>query len=116
MRFDALTLFGVVSLAIMLFCYAMERKSLWYTLGMGAACIAASAYGFLQGAWPFGVLEAIWGRYRLSPLVAGFHSALSPLRPHACFEASLREAPQHDGRFGNFTANAGREVPSCRAA
>jgi hypothetical protein len=60
MRFDALTLFGVVTLAIMLFFYAMERKSPWYTLGMGVACIAASAYGFLQGAWPFGVLEAIW--------------------------------------------------------
>jgi len=61
MRFDALTLFGVVSLAIMLFCYAMERRSPWYTLGMGVACIGAAAYGFLQGAWPFGVLEIIWG-------------------------------------------------------
>ena len=66
MRFDALTLFGVVSLAIMLFCYAMERKSSWYTLGMAVACVAAAAYGFLQGAWPFGVLEAIWGAIAFS--------------------------------------------------
>ena len=65
MRFDALTLFGVVSLAIMLFCYAMERRSPWYTLGMAVACVAASVYGFLQGAWPFGVLEVIWGAIAL---------------------------------------------------
>ena len=61
MRFDALTEFGVASLAIMLFCYAMERRSPWYTFGMAVACVAASVYGFMEGTWPFGVLEAIWG-------------------------------------------------------
>ena len=30
------------------------------TLGFVFACCLGSAYGFLQGAWPFGVLEAIW--------------------------------------------------------
>jgi hypothetical protein len=23
-------------------------------------CLSASAYGFVQGAWPFGSVEAIW--------------------------------------------------------
>jgi len=65
MRMDTLTLFGVVALSIMLLCYALERRSPWFTFGMGLACVAASAYGFLQGAWPFGVLEAIWAAIAL---------------------------------------------------
>jgi hypothetical protein len=60
MRFDALTLFGLVSVSVMLLCYALERRSPWYTFGMASACVAAAVYGFLQGAWPFGVLEALW--------------------------------------------------------
>ena len=66
MRFDALTLFGVASLTVMLICYALERRSPWFTLGMAAACVAASAYGFLQGAWPFGLLEGIWAGIAVS--------------------------------------------------
>ena len=57
---DALTLFGVTALTVMLICYALERKSPWFTFGMALACVAAAAYGFLQGTWPFGVLEVIW--------------------------------------------------------
>ena len=60
MRFDGLTLFGVASLAVMLFCYALERRNPWFTFGMASACVAAALYGFLQGAWPFGVIEIIW--------------------------------------------------------
>ena len=44
----------------MLLCYAFERRSPWFGLGFAAACAAGSAYGFLQGAWPFGVVEAVW--------------------------------------------------------
>jgi hypothetical protein len=66
MRFDALTLFGVVSLTIMLICYALERRNPWFMFGMGASCMAASLYAFLQGAWPFGILEAIWGAIAFS--------------------------------------------------
>ena len=66
MTFDALTLFGVVSLTIMLICYALERRNAWFTFGMGGACLAAAVYAFLQGAWPFGVLEAIWGAIAFS--------------------------------------------------
>lgn len=60
MRFGALTLFGVVAVSIMVVCYALERRSHWYTLGMSACCVAASVYGFLAGTWPFGVLEGVW--------------------------------------------------------
>jgi hypothetical protein len=29
-------------------------------LAFAAACALASLYGFLQGAWPFGIVEAVW--------------------------------------------------------
>ena len=60
MQLDGLTLFGLLSLSAMLVFYAFEHRSHWYVLAMAGACIAASIYGFLQGAWPFGVLELIW--------------------------------------------------------
>lgn len=44
----------------MLVTYALEERGAWYTLGFAAACAAGSAYGFLQGAWPFGLVEAVW--------------------------------------------------------
>jgi hypothetical protein len=57
---DALTLFGLAAVSLMLLFYALEDRSPWYILAFAAACVLASAYGFLQGAWPFGVIEAIW--------------------------------------------------------
>jgi hypothetical protein len=44
----------------MLLFYAFEERSHWYVLAFAGACALASAYGFMQGAWPFGVVEAIW--------------------------------------------------------
>jgi len=57
---DALTLFGLSAVAAMLIFYALEDHSPWYILAFAGACALASVYGFLQGAWPFGVIEAIW--------------------------------------------------------
>jgi hypothetical protein len=57
---DRLTLFGLFAVTAMLVCYALERRSSWFVLGFAASCILGSAYGFLQGAWPFGLVEAIW--------------------------------------------------------
>ena len=57
---DALTAFGLVAVSAMMLCYALEHKSRWYTLGFASACGLGSIYGFLQGAWPFGVVEAVW--------------------------------------------------------
>lgn len=58
--FDAPTLFGLAAVVAMLACYALEDRGPGYVLGFAAACVAASIYGFLQGAWPFGFVEAIW--------------------------------------------------------
>ena len=57
---DALTLFGVVAVTSMMIFYALEDRDRRFILAFAAACLLASAYGFLQGAWPFGVVEAVW--------------------------------------------------------
>ena len=57
---DALTLFGLFAVSMMLVTYALEARSHWFVLGFAGACVLGSTYGFLQGAWPFGVVEAIW--------------------------------------------------------
>ena len=57
---DGLTLFGLLAVSAMLVFYALEDRSHWYVLAFAGACALASLYGFLQGAWPFGVVEAIW--------------------------------------------------------
>jgi hypothetical protein len=57
---NRLTLFGLFAVTAMLVCYAFENRSRWFILAFGIACMLGSVYGFLQGAWPFGVVEAIW--------------------------------------------------------
>jgi uncharacterized membrane protein YqjE len=57
---DRLTLFGLFAVAAMLVFYTMEDRYRWSILAFAAACALGSTYGFLQGAWPFGVIEAIW--------------------------------------------------------
>ena len=57
---NALSVFGLFAVTAMVVCYALEGRSRWYTLGFAAACALGSAYGFLQGAWPFGLVEALW--------------------------------------------------------
>jgi hypothetical protein len=57
---DGLTLFGPFAVTAMLVTYALEARSPWYILGFALGCGLGSIYGFLQGAWPFGVVEAIW--------------------------------------------------------
>ena len=79
---DGLTWFGLVAVTAMLVFYALEDRSAWFVLAFAGACALASVYGFLQGAWPFGVVEAVWSlvalrrfrqrmrRWRLSRLEA----------------------------------------------
>ncbi len=57
---NALTSFGLLAVAAMLVTYALEARSRWFTLAFAGACVLGSIYGFLQGAWPFGIVEAIW--------------------------------------------------------
>ncbi len=57
---NGLTLFGFVAVSLMLTFYALEKRSTWFILAFSGSCVLASAYGFLQGAWPFGLVEAVW--------------------------------------------------------
>jgi hypothetical protein len=57
---DALTLFGLLAVTAMLVSYALENRSHWFILAFAGACLLGSIYGFAQGAWPFGLVEAIW--------------------------------------------------------
>jgi hypothetical protein len=55
-----LTLYGLFAVTAMLVCYACEERSPWWILGFAFSCALGSIYGFLQGAWPFGLVEGIW--------------------------------------------------------
>ena len=57
---DSLTAFGLFAVTLMVLFYALEARSPWFILGFAGACLLGSAYGFLQGAWPFGIAEGIW--------------------------------------------------------
>ena len=63
---DRLTVFGLCAVSSMLVFYALEKRSSWFVLLFAGSCVLASIYGFLQGAWPFGLVEAVWA------LVAGW--------------------------------------------
>jgi hypothetical protein len=57
---DRLTAFGLFAVTFMLVTYALEERTRWATLAFAFACALGSVYGFLQGAWPFGLVEAVW--------------------------------------------------------
>jgi hypothetical protein len=60
-----LSLFGLFAVTAMLVCYAFEDRSSKFILGFAVACVLGSIYGFLQGAWPFGIVEGIWAAVAL---------------------------------------------------
>jgi hypothetical protein len=73
------TVFGLFAVTAMLVCYALEKRSRWFILAFSFACLLASVYGFLQGAWPFGIVEGIWSlvavhRWRQATKVASLSS------------------------------------------
>ncbi|WKW50803.1 hypothetical protein [Rhodomicrobium lacus] len=76
---DGLTFFGLLAVSLMLLFYALEERSPWFILAFAGSCLLASAYGFLQGAWPFGLVEAIWSVVAL----ARFRSRLGVKRRSA---------------------------------
>jgi presenilin-like A22 family membrane protease len=57
---DSLTVFGLFAVTAMMVFYTLEQKSRWFVFGFALSCGLGSIYGFLQGAWPFGVVEAVW--------------------------------------------------------
>jgi hypothetical protein len=60
MLLDPLIVYGALAVTAMMLCYALEGRSPYFVLAFAAACVASSVYGFLQGAWPFGVVELVW--------------------------------------------------------
>jgi hypothetical protein len=62
---DRLTFFGLFAVTSMLVTYALEDSSRWFVLAFAVACALGSIYGFLQGAWPFGLVEAVWAMVAL---------------------------------------------------
>jgi hypothetical protein len=57
---STLTVFGLFAVTAMLVFYALEERNPLFILCFAAACVLGSIYGFLQGAWPFGLVEAVW--------------------------------------------------------
>jgi hypothetical protein len=55
-----LSAFGLFAVTAMLVCYALEKRSPWFIFAFAIACAMGSVYGFLQGAWPFGLVEGVW--------------------------------------------------------
>jgi hypothetical protein len=65
----AVTIYGVVAVTFMIAMYALERRGRGFVLAFALGCVLSSVYGFLSGAWPFGIAELIWAgvafrRYR----------------------------------------------------
>jgi hypothetical protein len=59
-RMTGLNMFGLFAVSVMVVSYALESRHSAFVLVFAASCVLASVYGFLQGAWPFGIVEAIW--------------------------------------------------------
>lgn len=57
---SGLSAFGLIAVTAMVICYALEDRSPWFILAFSVSCVLGSVYGFLQGAWPFGLVEAVW--------------------------------------------------------
>ena len=79
---SAVTIYGLCAVAFMMAMYALERRGRIFIVGFALGCLAASAYGFLSGAWPFGVAEIVWSAI-----------ALMRLRHHAMPSATPTEHP-----------------------
>ena len=57
---STVTIYGVCAVTFMMVMYALEPRGRRFILAFAVGCLLSSAYGFLSGAWPFGVVEAIW--------------------------------------------------------
>ena len=55
-----ITLYGVAALTFMMLMYALEHRGPKFVAAFALGCALSSIYGFLSGAWPFGVVEGIW--------------------------------------------------------
>ena len=68
---DSLSAFGLFAVTAMVVCYALEDRSRWFVLAFAGSCVLGSIYGFLQGAWPFGLVEGLWSVIALRRFLTG---------------------------------------------
>jgi hypothetical protein len=69
----AVTVYGVVALTFMMSMYALEGRHPRFVLAFAVGCLLSSSYGFLSGAWPFGVVEGVWALLALRRYRTGMH-------------------------------------------
>jgi len=78
----ALSMFGLFAVTAMLVFYALEPYSRHFILAFAVACVLASVYGFLQGAWPFGLVEAVWSLVAMRRWTARVRRRATPSTNH----------------------------------
>jgi hypothetical protein len=60
MTHTEITIYGVCAVTFMMIMYTLERRHRLFILAFAVGCALSSSYGFLAGAWPFGVVEGVW--------------------------------------------------------
>jgi hypothetical protein len=73
---NRLTIFGLFAVTAMVVLYALEKRNRWFVAAFAGACLLGSAYGFLQGAWPFGLVEIVWSGIALRRWWVSGHEAV----------------------------------------
>jgi hypothetical protein len=76
-----LTAFGACAVTFMMVMYALEPRDPGFVLAFAVGCVLSSAYGFLAGTWPFGVVEIVWAAVALNRYMSGRRAgAIGPSR------------------------------------
>jgi hypothetical protein len=76
-----LTLYGALAVTFMMLMYALESRGRVYILAFACGCVPSSAYGFLSGTWPFGVVELIWSAVALRRYLGAVRARTRSPRP-----------------------------------
>ena len=90
-----LTVFGACAVTFMMLMYALERRGRRFILAFACGCALSSAYGFLAGTWPFGVVEAIWAAVALRRYVQTSPETHGP-SPEAAEFRDVAQEPDRD--------------------
>jgi hypothetical protein len=78
---NSLTLFGFIAVSTMVVFYALENRNTWFILAFAVSCVLGSIYGFLQGSWPFGMVEAVWATIALRRWWLAAHPKRTSAKP-----------------------------------
>jgi hypothetical protein len=102
LHIDALTAFGLAAVSLMLAFYALESQSRHFTLMFAGACVMGSAYGFMQGAWPFGLVEGVWSVVAIKKW-SGLNVPSGTPAPDICVDAFLEDLARLAKQVGPIT-------------